>query len=186
MRGEKRIRGHRKAWQCLEIGGCLGTSRSFNWGFSSLSCVWLFATPWVPAHQASLSITNSGVHSNSCPSSRWCHQAISSSVIPFSCCSQSLPASGSFPMSQLFRIRWPKYWSSSFSISPSNEHPGLISFRMDWLDLLAVEGTLKSLLQHHSSRGGQRTTSWRKQHSDCATAWELARSGGSVVVKKLS
>ena len=66
-----------------------------------LGCVWLFVTPWTTARQASLSITNSGVHSNSCPSSQWCHPAISSSVIPF-CCSQSLPASGSFPMSQLF------------------------------------------------------------------------------------
>ena len=66
-----------------------------------------------------------GVHSNSCPSSRWCHPAISSSVIPFSSCPQSLPASGSFPMSQLC-MRWPKYWSFSF-ISPSNEHTGLIS-----------------------------------------------------------
>ena len=64
---------------------------------------------------------------------------------------QSLQASGSFPMRTL-RMRWPKYWSFSFSISPSNENPGLISFRMDWLDLLAVQGTLKSLLQHHSSR----------------------------------
>ena len=90
------------------------------------------------------------VHSNSYPLSQWCHPAISSSVIPFSSCPQSLPASGSFPMSQLF-MRWPKYWSFSFSISPSSEHPGLISFRMDWLDLLAVQGTLKSLLQHHSS-----------------------------------
>ena len=69
---------------------------------------------------------------------------------PFSSCSQSFPASESFPMSQLLRIRWPKYWSFSFSIIPSEEHPGLISFRMDWLDLLAVQGTLKSL-QHHSS-----------------------------------
>ena len=92
------------------------------------------------------------VHSDSCPSSQRCHPAISSSVVPFSSCLQSLPASESFPMSQLLRIRWPKYWSFSFSISPSNEHPGLISFRMDWLDLLAVQGTLKSLLQHHSSK----------------------------------
>ena len=90
-----------------------------------------------------------GVHSNSCPSSWWCHPAISSSVIPFSSCPQSLPASGSFPISQLC-MRWPKYWSFSFSISPSNEYPGLNSFRMDWLDFLAVQGTLKSLLQHHS------------------------------------
>ena len=72
-------------------------------------------------------------------------------VIPFSSCPQSLPASESFPMSQL-RMRWPKYWSFSFSISPSKEHPGLMSFRMDWLDLIAVQGTLKSLLQHHSSK----------------------------------
>ena len=91
-----------------------------------------------------------GAYSNPCPSSQWCHPAISSSVIPFSSSPQSLPTSGSFPMSQLC-MRWPKYWSFSFSISPSNEHPGLISLRMDWLDLLAVQGTLKSLLQHHSS-----------------------------------
>ena len=93
-----------------------------------------------------------GVHLNSCPSSWWCHPAISSSVIPFSSCPQSLPASESFPMSQLFGMRWPKYWNFSFSISPSKEHPGLISFRMNWLDLLVVQGTLKSLLQHHSSK----------------------------------
>ena len=72
--------------------------------------------------------------------------------VPFSSCPQSLPASGSFPMSQLFVMRWPWYWSFSFSISPSNEHPELMPFRMVWLDLLAVQGTLKSLLQHHSSK----------------------------------
>ena len=87
-----------------------------------------------------------GVYPNSCPSSQWCHPAISSSVVPFSSGPQSFPASGSF------RIRRPKYWSFIFNISPSNEHPGLISFRMDWLDLLAVQGTRKSLLQHHSSK----------------------------------
>ena len=77
------------------------------WVFSSvqsLSRVWLFATPWIAAHQASLSITNSRVHSNSCPSSRWCHPAISSSVVPFSSCPQSFPASGSFPMSLLLWV----------------------------------------------------------------------------------
>ena len=95
---------------------------------------------------------SSGVHSNSRRSSRWCHPAISSSVIPFSPCPQSLPASESLPMSQLIGMRRPKYWSFSFSIIPSKEHPGLISFRMDWLGLLAVQGTLKSLLQHHSSK----------------------------------
>ena len=75
-----------------------------------------------------------------------------SSVLPFFSCSQSLPASESFPVSQLICMRWPKYWSFSFSISPSKEYPGLITFRMDWLDLLAVQGTLKSLLQHHSTK----------------------------------
>ena len=82
------------------------------------------------------------VHPNPCPSSRWCHPTISYSVVPFSSFPQSFPAA--------LCIRWPKYWSFSFNISPSNEHPGLISFRMDWLDLLAVQGTLKSLL--HSSK----------------------------------
>ena len=90
-----------------------------------------------------------GVHSNSCPLSRWCHPAISSSVVPFSSCLQSFPASGSFSSESVLLIRWPKYWSFSFSISPSNEYSGLISFRMDWFALLAVQGTLTSLLQHH-------------------------------------
>ena len=94
--------------------------------------------------------TTPRVYANSYPSTRWCHPAISSFVIPFSSCPQSLPASGSFPMCQLFSSG-AEYWSFSFSISPSNEHPRMISFRMDWLDLLAVQGTLKSLLQHHTS-----------------------------------
>ena len=89
-----------------------------------------------------------GVYPNPCPSSWWCHPAISSSVLPFSC-PQSFPALGSFPMSQLFE--WVD-WNFSFNVSPSSEHPWLISFRMDWLDLLAVQGPLKSLLQHHSSK----------------------------------
>ena len=86
-----------------------------------------------------------GVCSNSCPLSWWCHPIISSSVIPFSSCLQSFPASGSFPMSQLFiHIGWPKYWSFSLSISPSNEHSGLISFRIVWFDLLAVQEAAES------------------------------------------
>ena len=92
-----------------------------------------------------------GVYSNSYPLSRWCHPTISSSVIPFSSSLQSFPASG-FSNGSVLHIRWPKYWSFSFSISPSNEYSGLISFRIDWLDLLAVQGTLKNLLQHHRSR----------------------------------
>ena len=93
-----------------------------------------------------------GACSESCTSSWWCHPTISSSVISFSSCLQSFSASGSFPVSQFFAIRWPKCWSFSFHISPSNEYSGLISFRIDWFDLLAVQGTLKSLLHHHSSQ----------------------------------
>ena len=114
-----------------------------------LSRVWLFVTPWTAARQASLSITNSR-------SSLKLTSIVS--VMPSShltiCCLFLLPSI--FPGIRVFsnelalRIRWPKYWSFSLSISPSNAHPGLISFRMDWLDLLAVQGTLKHLLQHHS------------------------------------
>ena len=96
------------------------------------------------------------VYSNSCPLNQWCHPTISSSVIPFSRL-QSFPASGSFQMSQLFTLGDQSIGVSASAIRPSNEYSGLISFRMDWLDLLAVQGTLKSLLiksllQHHSSK----------------------------------
>ena len=96
--------------------------------------------------------TLGGVHPNSRPSSRQCHPAISSSVVPFSSCPPIPPSIRVFSNELTLRMGWPKYWSFSFSISPSKEDPGLISFRMDWLDLLAVQGTLKSLLQHHSSK----------------------------------
>ena len=92
------------------------------------------------------------VCSNSCPLNRWCHPTISSSVIPFSSRLQSFPAPGSFPVSQFFASGGQKDWSFSFSISPSNEYSGLISFRIDWFDLLEVQGTLQSILQHHSSK----------------------------------
>ena len=117
-----------------------------------LSCVRLVATPWTAVCQASLSITNS--RSPPKPMS-------SESVMPSNhlilCCLLLLlpsifPSIRVYPKESAFCIRWPKYWSFSFRISPSNEHPGLISFRMDWLDLLVVQGTLKSLLQHHSSK----------------------------------
>ena len=91
------------------------------------------------------------LHPNSHPSSRWCHPAISS-CRPLLLLPPIPPSIRVFSNESTLRIRWPKYWSFSFSISPSNEHPGLISFRMDRLDLLAVQGTLKSLLQHHSSK----------------------------------
>ena len=90
------------------------------------------------------------VCTNSRPLSRWCHPTISSSVVPFSSRPQYFPALGSFPMSRLFTSRWPQYWSFRFSISLSNEYSRLISFRIDWFDLLAVQGTLKCLLQHHN------------------------------------
>ena len=118
---------------------------SYHLSVQLLSCSQLFVTPWTAAHQASLSITTPRVYSNSCWLSRWCHPTISSSVISSSRL-QSFPALGSFPKSQFFTSSG-QSWSFSFSISPSNEHPGLISFRMDWLDLLAVQGT-----EHHSSK----------------------------------
>ena len=123
--------------------------------FSSVqlhSCVWLFATPWTAAHQASLSITNS-----------WSLLKLLSieSVMPSNhlilwhpllLLPSMFPSIRVFSNESVLLIRWPNYWSFSFSISPSNEYSGLISFRMDWLDLLAVQEILKSLLQHHSSK----------------------------------
>ena len=117
----------------------------------SLSRVQLFATPWMAARQASLSITNSWS-----PSKPMSIESVMPSNHLILCRPLLLPSI--FPSIRVFskesalHIRWPKYWSFSFNISSSNEHPGLISFRMDWLDLLAVQGTLKSLLQHHSSK----------------------------------
>ena len=117
-----------------------------------LSHVWLFATPWTTASQASLSIT----------SSQNLLKLMSIELVMESnhliLCHPLLLLPSIFPNTRVFsndsalHIRWPKYWSFSFNISPSNEHPGLISFRMDWLDLPVVQGTLKSLLQHHSSK----------------------------------
>ena len=132
-------------WTLDNRGERSNTSSSVQFSHSVMSdSLWPHA-----ARQASLSITNSWSLLK-LRSHQWCHPTISSSVAPFSSCLQSFPASGSFPMSQFFR--WPKYCNFSFSISPSNEYSGLISFRMDWFDLLAVQGTLKSLLQHHSSK----------------------------------
>ena len=118
----------------------------------SLSHVRLFATPWTAAWQASLSITNS----RSPPKPMSIESVMPSNHLIL--CHPLLLLPSIFPSVKVFsnesalRTRWPKYWSFSFDISPSNEHPGLISFRMDWMDLLAVQGTLKSLLQHHSSK----------------------------------
>ena len=90
--------------------------------------------------------------SNSCPSSLWCHSNLLILCHPLLFLPSIFPSITVFSNESTLCIRWPKYWSFSFNISPSNEHPGLISFRMDWLDLLAVQGTLRSLLQHHSSK----------------------------------
>ena len=126
-------------------------SQSVNQSVQSLSHVWLFATPWTAARQASLSITNSqslfklmSIESVM-PSNHFvlCHPLLSPSIFP------SIRV---FSNESALHIRWPKYWSFGFSISPSNEQSGLISFMMDWLDVLVVHGTLKSLLQHHSSK----------------------------------
>ena len=117
----------------------------------SLSHVRLFATPWIAAHQASLSINSRSSFKlmsieSVMPSNHLilCHPLLLLPPIP--------PSITVFSNESTLLIRWPKYWSFTFSISLSNEHPGLISFRMDWLDLLAVHGTLKSLLQNHSSK----------------------------------
>ena len=118
----------------------------------SLSCVQLFETPWITARQASLATTNSqsslklmSIESVMLSSHLiLCHPLFLLPPIP--------PSIRVFSNKLTLHMRWPKYWSFSFSISPSEEHPGLISFRMDWLDLLAVQGTLKSLLQHPSSK----------------------------------
>ena len=117
-----------------------------------LSCVWILVTPWTGAHQASLSITNSKsllklMSIASVMSSNHlilCHHLL---LLP-----SIFPNIGVFSNESVLPIRWPKYWSFSFSISPSGEDSGLISFKIDWLNLLAVQGTLKSLLQHHGSK----------------------------------
>ena len=127
-------------------------AKSFLSSVQLLSPVWLFATPWTAAHQASLSITNSRSLlklmsiGSLMPSNHLilCRPLL---LLP-----SIFPRIGVFSNESVLPIRWSKYWSFSFSISPSNEYSGLISFRMDWLDLLVVHGTLKSVLQHHSSK----------------------------------
>ena len=118
----------------------------------SLSRVWLFVTPWISAHQSSLSITNS----RSSPRLTSIESAMPSSHLilcrPLLLLPPIPPGIRVFSNEPTLRMRWPKYWSFSFSNIPSKEIPGLISFRMDWLDVLAVQGTLKTLLQHHSSK----------------------------------
>ena len=129
--------------------GCQCSNVQFS-SVQSLSHVWLFATPWITARQASITNSWSSLKHMSIESMMasshliLCHPFLLLPPIP--------PSIRVFSNESTLHMRWPTYWSFSFSISPSNEHPGLISFRMDWLDLLAVQGTLKSLLQHHSSK----------------------------------
>ena len=128
----------------LYSGFPLGITFQFT-SIHSLSCVQLLVTLWTTAtSQTSCPSPTPRASSNSWPLSQWCQPTMSPSSIPFTSCLQSFPPSGSFPTGQFF-IRWPKYWSFCFSISPSNEYSGLISFRIGWFDLLAVQGTLKSL-----------------------------------------
>jgi len=130
---------------------CSVTSVQFS-SVQSLSRVWLFATPWIEARQASLSITSS----RSSLRLTSIESVMPSSHLILCCPLLLLPSTSSsirvFSNESTLCMRWPKYWSFSFSIIPSKEIPGLISFRTDWLDLLAVQGTLKNLLQHHSSK----------------------------------
>ena len=143
---------HTGAATSARVVGGQGLSVKGDCSVQSLSRVQLFVTPWTTALQASLSITNS----QSLPKLMSIESVMPSNHLIL-CCPLLLqpsifPSIGVFLNESTFHIRWLKYWSFSFNISPSNEYPVLISFRMDWLDLLAVQGTLKSLLQHHSSK----------------------------------
>ena len=142
----------------------------------SLSHVQFFAIPWTTARQAFLSITNS----QSLPKLMSIKSVMPSSHLilcrPFLLLPPIPPSIRVFSSESTLRMRWPKYWSFSFSISPSKEHPGLISFRMDWLDLLAVQGTLKSLLQHHSDNNSVRMVhNWTEFRGD------LGGEGGQLI-----
>ena len=140
-----------------------------------LSRVRLFATPWIAACQASLSITNSWSSlrlmsiESMMPSNHFIH------FRPLLLLPPVFPSIGVFSNESALCIRWPKYWNISFNISPSNEHPGLISFRMDWLDLLAVRGTRMSLLQHHSSKASILRHSAFSQFNSHIHTWLLEK-----------
>ena len=140
-----------------------------------LSRIPLFATPWMAAHQASLSITNS----RSLPKPMSIESVMRSNHLILCCpllhLPPILPSIRVFPSESTLHMRWPKYWSFNFNISPSNEHPGLISFRIDWLDLLAVQGTLKSLLQHHIQKHQFFSTQLSLQSNSHIHIWPLEK-----------
>ena len=171
----------------LQLSGDCGTGIS---SVQPLSCVQFFVTPRTAARQTSLSITNS----QSLPKLMSIESVMPSNHLTL-CCPLLLPPS-IFPSITVFsnesvlRIRWPKYWGFSFNISPSNEYLGLISFRIDWLDLLPVQGTLKSLLQHHSSKASilQRSAFFRVQlsHPYMTTGKTIALTKLTFVGKVMS
>ena len=146
----------------------------------SLSRVWLWPHGLQHARHPCPSPTPL-IYSNSCPLSRWCHSTTSSSVIPFLLLPSIFPSIRVFSNESALGIRWPKYWSFSFSISPSNEHPGLISFRMDWLDLLEAKGTLKSLLQHYSSKA---SILWRSAFSIIQFSHPYTTTGKTIALTR--
>ena len=198
FKDKRNINRHDRQWEAVELHLMIKKLSIFNglekiYQFSSvhsLSHVWFFATPWTATHHAFLSITNSRSLLKLMPIE---------SVMPSNhlilCHSLLLPAS-IFPSIRVFSnesallIRWPKYWNFSFNISPSNEYSGLISFRMDWLDLLAVKGTLKNLLQHHSSKASifQHSAFFRVQLSYpyMTTGKIIALTRQTFVVKVMS
>ena len=168
-----------------------------NSSVQSLSHIQLFATPWTAAYQASLSITNS----RSPPKPMSIELVMPSNHLilcrPLFLLPSVFPSIRVFSNESDLRIRWPKYWNFSFNISPSSEHPGLISFRMDWLDLLAVQGTLKSLFQHHSSKASilrcsaffivQLSHSYMTTQKTIAlTRWTFVGKGMSLLFNMLS
>ena len=167
----------------------VGTEVLFS-SVQSLSRIRLYVTPWIAAHQASLSITNSQSSpklmsiESVMPSSHLilCRRLLLLPPIP--------PSIRVFSNESTLPMRWPKYWSFSFSIGPSKEHPGLISFRMDWLDLLAVQGTHKSLLQQHSSKASilQRSAFFTVQlsHPYITTGKTIALTRRTFVGKVIS
>ena len=144
---------------CLLKALCGNILQDTQFQFSSVTRIRLFATPWTAACQASLSITNSQTLlklrsiESLMPSN---HLILCHPLLP----PLLFPSIRVFSNESVLRIRWPKYWRFSFSISPSNEYSGQISFKIDWLDLLAVQGTLKSLLQHHSSKASIRCSAF--------------------------
>ena len=180
----------RKWYSCdLRAQGTQPPSVQFS-SVQSLSCIRLFVSPWTAARQASLSIANS----RSWPKLMSIELVIPSSHLIL-CCPlllqpSILPSIRVFSNESVLRIRWTKYWSFSFSISPFNEYSGLISFRMDWLDLLAVQGTLKSILQHHSSKASiLRHSAFfivQLSHPHMTTGKTIALTRGTFVGKVIS